>query len=151
MHSWYHSKLARSYTASWPAGLVRNPLPSVVFSMAEIGVDIIEIPRIAGAIERYGDRFLKRVYTAHEIARYRNRVPSLATRFAAKEAVMKVLGCGFRGVGWHDIEILSDPRGKPVVFLHGRAQVRAEALGIREVTVSLSDSKEYAVAMALGN
>jgi len=119
--------------------------------MAEIGVDIIEIPRIAGAIERYGDRFLHRIYTQREIDSYRNRIPSLATRFAAKEAVMKVLGTGFRGIGWHDIEILSDPRGKPVVMLHGRAQARAEAVGIRSVTVSLSDSKEYAVAMALGN
>lgn len=119
--------------------------------MAEIGVDIIEIPRIAGAIERLGHRFLRRVYTEREIARYRDRVPSLATRFAAKEAVMKVLGIGFRGLSWQDIEILSDPRGKPVVYLHGKAQARAEALGIRSVTVSLSDSKEYAVAMALGN
>ncbi|MBN1152936.1 MAG: holo-ACP synthase [Dehalococcoidia bacterium] len=119
--------------------------------MAEIGVDIIEIPRIAAAIERYGGRFLRRIYTDREIEQYRNRVPSLATRFAAKEAVMKVLGTGFRGVGWHDIEILSDPRGKPVVYLHGKARARAEALGIRSITVSLSDSKEYAVAMALGN
>ncbi len=119
--------------------------------MAEIGVDIIEIPRIAGAIERYGDRFLRRVYTPREIEKYRNRIPSLATRFAAKEAVVKVLGCGFRGVGWQDVEILSDARGKPVVVLHGRAKERAEALGIRSIAVSLSDSKEYAVAMALGN
>ncbi len=119
--------------------------------MAEIGVDIIEIPRIVAAIDRFGDRFLRRIYTEREIAKYRDRVPSLATRFAAKEAVMKTLGTGFRGIGWHDIEILSDPRGKPVVFLHGRALARAEALGIRSVTVSLSDSKEYAVAMALGN
>ncbi len=119
--------------------------------MAEIGVDIIEILRIASAIERYGDRFLKRVYTPLEIERYRSRTPSLATRFAAKEAVMKVLGTGFRGVCWHDIEILSDSRGKPVVNLHGRAQERAQCLGIRSITVSLSDSKEYAVAMALGN
>ena len=119
--------------------------------MAEIGVDIIEIPRIAAAIERHGDRFLRRIYTDREIEGYRNRVPSLATRFAAKEAVMKVLGVGFRGLGWHDIEVLSDPRGKPVVYLHGKAQARAEVLGIRSITVSLSDSKEYAVAMALGD
>jgi len=119
--------------------------------MAEIGVDVIEIGRIAGAIERYGERFLRRVYTAREIETYRDRVPSLATRFAAKEAVMKVLGTGYRGVSWHDIEILSDLRGKPVVTLHGRALARAEALGVRSISVSLSDSKEYAVAVALGN
>jgi holo-[acyl-carrier protein] synthase len=122
-----------------------------ILVMAEIGVDIIEIARIAGAIERFGDRFLRRVYTEHEIAKYRDRTSSLATRFAAKEAVMKVLGTGVRGVGWHDIEILSDERGKPVVFLHGRAAERARAIGIASVAVSLSDSKEYAVAVALGN
>lgn len=119
--------------------------------MAEIGVDIIEIPRIAEAMERFGDRFLRRVYTEQEIAKYRNRVSSLASRFAAKEAVMKVLGTGVRGVGWHDIEILSDERGKPTVILHGRALERADTLGIASVSVSLSDSKEYAVAVALGN
>ena len=119
--------------------------------MAEIGVDIIEIPRIARAIDRLGERFLRRIYTDRELQRYRNRVPSLATRFAAKEAIMKVLGTGFRGLSWQEIEILSAPSGKPVVHLHGKARTRAEALGIRSVTVSLSDSKEYAVAMAIGN
>jgi len=119
--------------------------------VTEIGVDLIEIPRIAGAIERFGDRFLRRVYTEREIAKYRDRVSSLASRFAAKEAVMKVLGTGVRGVGWHDIEILSDERGKPVVFLHGRAAERAQAIGISSIAVSLSDSKENAVAVALGN
>jgi holo-[acyl-carrier protein] synthase len=120
-------------------------------TVAEIGVDIIEIPRIAEAIERFGDRFLRRVYTEREIAKYRDRTSSLATRFAAKEAVMKVLGTGARGVGWHDVEILSDERGKPVVFLHGGAAERAQAIGIASIAVSLSDSKEYAVAVALGN
>ncbi len=119
--------------------------------MAEIGADIIEIARIAGAIDRFGERFLRRVYTEREIENYHDRIPSLATRFAAKEAVMKVLGTGYRGVGWHDIEILSSSRGKPMVVLHGRALARAEALGVRSVTVSLSDCKEYAMAVALGN
>ena len=119
-------------------------------SVAEIGVDIIEIPRIKTAIERFGDRFLRRVYTEAEITAYRTRLSSLATRFAAKEAVMKVLGTGARGVGWHDIEILSEPSGKPTVFLHGRARQRAAAIGIRTISISLSDSKEHAVAVALG-
>ncbi len=119
--------------------------------MAEIGVDVIEISRIEGAIARHGERFLRRLYTPREIEKYRDRIPSLATRFAAKEAIMKVLGTGYRGVGWHDIEILSDRRGKPVVYLHRGARERAYALGIRSVTVSLSDSREYAVAVALGN
>ena len=119
-------------------------------SVAESGVDIIEIPRIKTAIERFGDRFLRRVYTEAEITAYRTRPSSLATRFAAKEAVMKVLGTGARGVGWHDIEILSESSGKPTVFLHGRARQRAAAIGIRTISISLSDSKEHAVAVALG-
>ena len=119
--------------------------------MTEIGVDIIEIPRIAEAIERFGERFLRRVYTEREVAAYRKRTSSLATRFAAKEAVMKVLGTGMRGVSWHDIEILSAESGKPVVHLHGRALERFRTLGLQSITVSLSDSKEHAVAVALGS
>lgn len=118
--------------------------------MTEIGVDIIEIYRIAEAIERFGERFLRRVYTEREITAYRSRTSSLATRFAAKEAVMKTLGTGMRGVSWKDIEILSAESGKPVVHLHGRALERFESLGLKSMTVSLSDSKEYAVVVALG-
>ncbi|MBN1856896.1 MAG: holo-ACP synthase [Dehalococcoidia bacterium] len=118
--------------------------------MAEIGVDIIEIPRIEEAINRFGLRFLRRVYTEKEIETYRTRVSSLSTRFAAKEAVMKVLGTGMYGVGWKDIEILSAPSGKPMVHLHGRAQERLGSLGLKSITVSLSDSKEQAIAVALG-
>ncbi len=134
-----------------PGLKVAATVTQVVELMAEIGTDIIEIARIAGAIERYGDRFLRRVYTEREITSYRDRVPSLASRFAAKEAVMKVLGTGYRGVGWHDIEILSNRQGKPKVSLSGRALARAEALGIKSVVVSLSDCREYAMAVALGN
>ena len=119
--------------------------------MAEIGVDIIEIPRIEEAIERFGMRFLRRVYTEKEIDAYQKRVSSLCTRFAAKEAVMKVLGTGMYGVGWKDIEILSAPSGKPTVYLHGPAQARFESLGFKSITVSLSDSKEHAVAVTLGD
>ncbi len=118
--------------------------------MAEIGVDIIEIPRIEEAINRFGIRFLRRVYTENEIAAYQKRISSLATRFAAKEAVMKVLGTGMYGVGWKDIEILSAPSGKPTVYLHGRAQTRSESMGLKAITVSLSDNKEQAIAVALG-
>ncbi len=119
--------------------------------MPEIGVDIIEIPRIEEAIERFGDRFLRRVYTSAEIEKYRKRPSSLATRFAAKEAIMKVLGTGMRGVSWKDIEILSAPSGKPEVHLYGRAAERCATLGLTTITVSLSDSKEHAVAVALGS
>ena len=70
-----------------------------------IGIDIVEIPRIKGALERWGERFLQRIYTSQEIAYCRGRAPQLASRFAAKEAVMKALGTGIRGVGWREVEV----------------------------------------------
>ena len=80
---------------------------------------------------------------------FRGRAHELAARFAAKEAVMKALGTGARGVAWREIEVLSNHRGKPLVYLHGRAKQRAEAIGLRGLEVSLSHSHEYAVAMAV--
>lgn len=115
-----------------------------------IGVDIIEIRRVEHALSRWGDRFLRRVYTDAEISTYHGRVPSLASRFAAKEAIMKVLGTGARGIRWRDIEILNDTLGKPTVRLYDRAANRAQELRLTRFAVSLSDSKEYAVAMAMG-
>lgn len=115
-----------------------------------IGVDIIEVRRVEQALARGGDRFLRRVYTEAEIRAYRARVSSLASRFAAKEAIMKVLGTGARGVRWRDIEIMNDALGKPTVCLYGRAAERADELKLSSFCVSLSDSKDYAVATALG-
>ena len=110
------------------------------------GIDIIEIARIKKAVERWGEAFLHRVYTDAEIERYRQKPPSLAARFACKEAVMKLLGTGRRGVHWREIETLSQPGGKPVVNLYGRARRRASRLGLKEIAVSLSHSKEHAIA-----
>lgn len=110
------------------------------------GVDIAEVPRIAAALERWGDRFLARIYTPAEIQRYRHKPSSLASRFAAKEAVMKALGTGVRGVGWKEIEVLPDARGKPLVRLSGRAAARAEELGIVVWEISLTDTRELALA-----
>ncbi len=110
------------------------------------GIDIAEVPRIAAALERWGPRFLERVYTPAERERYAHKVLSLAARFAAKEAVMKALGTGVRGVGWKDIEILPDARGKPTVRLYGRGEARARALGIRVWEISLTHSRETALA-----
>jgi holo-[acyl-carrier protein] synthase len=123
-----------------------DPLPLAV------GVDLVEIARIARAIERWGDRFLERVYTPAEIARCRGRVPELAIRFAAKEAVSKALGVGIwwrGGIGWKDAETLSDPLGKPEVILHGRAIERARLLGLNQWAISLSHSDETAIAMVV--
>jgi holo-[acyl-carrier protein] synthase len=111
-----------------------------------VGVDIIEIGRIKEVVERWGETFLCRIYTEAELALYRNKPSSLAARFACKEAVMKLLGTGRRGVNWQEIETISLPGGQPQVNLYGRARNKAEGLGIKEIAVSLSHSKEYAIA-----
>ena len=114
--------------------------------MLSTGVDIIEIERVGRLLERYGQRFLDRVYTPEEIAYCRGRAPNLAARFAAKEATMKALGTGVRGVSWKDIEVVRHESGAPAIKLHGRAKLRAQRLGLQEIAVSLSHSREYAVA-----
>jgi holo-[acyl-carrier protein] synthase len=116
-----------------------------------IGTDIIEIERIRDAIERYGERFLNRVFTPDELEIYGHLVHALAASFASKEAVMKVLGTGNRGVAWREIESLNHPSGKPFIRLNGRAQKVADELGITEIDVSLSHCKEYATAVAIGS
>jgi holo-[acyl-carrier protein] synthase len=120
-------------------------------AMFHIGVDLVEIDRIQAAIERWGKRFTMRVYTPAERAHCRNRTPELAARFAAKEAVMKALGTGIRGVGWREIEVLPDPNGKPLVYLYGGAQRKAKELGLRNLAISLSHSREYAIASVIGD
>jgi holo-[acyl-carrier protein] synthase len=115
-----------------------------------IGIDIIEIARIEQAISRWQTSFLKRVYTPAEIDHY-HKMRSLAARFAAKEAVMKALGTGTKGLHWKDIEILSDNDGAPFVQLYGKAHQKSQEAGIRGFSVSLSHSKEYATAIVIGN
>ncbi|MBN1862705.1 MAG: holo-ACP synthase [Dehalococcoidales bacterium] len=118
--------------------------------MPYIGVDIIALVRIEGAIARWGDCFLKRVYTAAELELCGGHVPSLTSRFAAKEAVIKALGGLSQGFTWRDIEILSDPRGRPLINLYGSMRERAGGLGVDRMEVSLSDCDEYAVAFVFG-
>jgi holo-[acyl-carrier protein] synthase len=115
-----------------------------------IGTDIIEIIRIRETIERWGERFLHRVYTISELKTYNSRPHSLAACFAGKESVMKVLGTGARGVAWREIEVLHHESGKPFVTLHGRAIEAADKLGVKEIDISLSHSRDYATAMAIG-
>jgi len=119
-------------------------------SMNAVGVDIIEIERVERALNRFGGRFLARIYTSLEVAFCRGRTSELAARFAAKEAVMKALGTGARGLAWREIEVLPNHRGKPLVYLHGRAAERAERIGLDELDISLSHSREYAVAFVVG-
>ena len=114
------------------------------------GVDIIEIKRVEKVALSYGDRFLKRIYTDGEIKYCRGRAPQLASRFAAKEAVMKALGTGIRGVGWRDVEVTRKRGMAPDIKLHGRAQKRASEIGLKGLAISLSHSKEFAVASVIG-
>jgi holo-[acyl-carrier protein] synthase len=119
--------------------------------MLSVGVDVVETHRIARALARWGDRFLAHVYTHAEVEYCGNHVPELAVRFAAKEAVSKALGTGLRGVTWREMEVLPDSRGKPLVRLHGRAKKRAEELGLDEFAISLSHSRQYAIAFVVAS
>ncbi len=114
-----------------------------------IGIDIIEIARIQSAIDHWGERFLHRIYTEPELRLCRKKPSRLAGRFAGKEAVMKALGTGIKGVSWREIEILAEPSGKPLVNLYGKAQDKADELGLDKLAISLSDSKEYAIAFVV--
>jgi holo-[acyl-carrier protein] synthase len=114
----------------------------------ELGIDIVQVARIRDALARFGARFASRVMTADEAAYVRSDAERLAGRWAAKEAVSKVLGLGVRGIGWRDIEIVRLPTGQPSVRLHGRALARGRQLGMGEIAVSISHEREYAVAAA---
>jgi holo-[acyl-carrier protein] synthase len=113
------------------------------------GIDAIELDRVKRTFERHPERFLARVYTEYEIAYCRGRINELAVRFAAKEAMMKALGTGVRGVGWREIEVLSDRRGKPLIYLHGGAAERAAYLGMGPAEVSLTHSDTVAFAFVV--
>ena len=119
-----------------------------------LGTDIVEVERIAKMIADHGDHFLERVFTPGEIAHCSGRkesAPHYAGRWAAKEAVMKVLGTGFTTeVGWTDIEVVTEPSGRPVIVLHGTTRDVATRLGIDRMLVSISHTKNYATATAIG-
>jgi holo-[acyl-carrier protein] synthase len=114
------------------------------------GVDLAEVPRIRASIERFGARFVERIYTAGEIAyveRKANRFERYAARFAAKEAGMKAIGTGWkRGVTWRDFEVANLPSGRPTLRLHGAAARIAEKLGVRNVSLSLTHTSELGMA-----
>jgi len=117
--------------------------------MLRTGIDLIEIERVRDLLERYGRRFLERVFTSQEIAEVGENVASLAGRFAAKEAVSKALGTGIGAVAWREIEILRGPRREPLLHLHGGAARLAGELGLQEWSLSISHSQTDAVAMAV--
>ena len=132
-------------------GRMSDPsLPVPPAGTTELGIDIIRVDRIVKALEKHGRRFPLRVLTPAEDAYVRDRPENLAGRWAAKEAVSKVLGLGVRGVGWREIEIVRLPTGQPTVRLHDRALRRAQQLGMERIAVSISHEHEYAVAIAFG-
>lgn len=117
------------------------------------GVDLCEVPRMEAAVVRHGNRFLERIFTAREIAyadRKANRFERYAARFAAKEAGMKALGTGWHGgIAWRDFEVINLPSGRPTLEFHGRAAEVAAKLGVRHVALSLTHTKEQALAMVV--
>jgi holo-[acyl-carrier protein] synthase len=114
------------------------------------GIDLVEIVRIKESLERYGERFLDRIYTAAEQAycmRKRNAAESLAARFAAKEAGAKALGTGIsHGISWREIEVVREPGGRPNLRFHGRAAQIAAHLGVARAALSLTHTAQLAVA-----
>jgi holo-[acyl-carrier protein] synthase len=117
------------------------------------GIDIAEVPRIRQSIERFGDRFLQRIFTAGEI-RYcdskMNRFERYAARFAAKEAAMKALGTGWNhGVRWRDCEVVRMPGGRPTIAFHGKAGEFAAKLGMKNAALSITHTAEQAIAQVI--
>jgi holo-[acyl-carrier protein] synthase len=115
-----------------------------------IGVDIVEIDRVRQAIARWGDRFLRRVYTEAELQRYHNKPASLAARLAGKEAVAKALQ-ETEGLSWQHIEVLSTADGTPKLHLYGRAKEQAGKLGLESLAITLAHSRDYAIAFVVGS
>jgi holo-[acyl-carrier protein] synthase len=119
-----------------------------------IGTDLIEIARVRASIERFGEQFLDRIFTPDEIAychhKRRNAAESFAARFAAKEAGAKALGTGIsRGIGWREIEVRRAPGQRPELVFHGRAAERAQAMGVRRSSLSLTHARELAMAVVV--
>ena len=115
-----------------------------------LGFDATDIPRIREVFQRYGDRFLRRILTEGEVAyctRRRDPVPHIAGRFAAKEAAMKALGLGWRGLAFQDIEVGRDAHGKPLIAFHGRALERSRALDVLSAEVTITHGRDIAAAV----
>jgi holo-[acyl-carrier protein] synthase len=118
-----------------------------------VGTDLVETKRVQDSIDRFGERFVERIFTAGEIAycnRKRNSAESFAARFAAKEAGAKALGTGIsRGVSWKEFEVRRETSGRPTLHLSGRAAELAEAMGVRKIQLSLTHSRELAMAVVV--
>lgn len=117
------------------------------------GIDLVNLDRIEQMIERHGERFLERVFTARErsdATTVKNRIEKLAGRFAAKEAIMKLVGTGWRdGVAWTDIEVVNNPLGRPEVTISGKIKELAETMGLGPITLSITHTGNFAMASAV--
>ena len=117
------------------------------------GIDLVDFPRIEEMVKRHGERFVSKVFTASEQAysqASKNGMEKLAGRFAAKEAILKLMGTGWRGkIAWTDIEIVNNPSGQPEVKLSGEVEKIAEKLGIRHISVSITHTANFAIASAV--
>ena len=114
------------------------------------GIDICEVPRIKASIERFGEKFIQRIFTPREIAyvsKKANKYERYAARFAAKEAGMKAIGTGWRkGVRWQDFEVVNEPSGKPTLVFHGKAKEFADRLGVTNIALSLTHTAQQGMA-----
>jgi len=117
------------------------------------GIDLVDFPRIKDMVEQHGERFVNRVFTATEQAyaeANKARIEKLAGRFAAKEAILKLMGTGWRGkIAWTDIEIVNNPAGQPEVTLTGEVEKIANKLGIKHISVSITHTANFAIASAV--
>lgn len=136
--------------ASARAGGADDASPTSRPVAVTVGVDLLERARFLATCERFGERFLTRVFTPAERALARGRVERLAGRFAAKEACAKALGTGIGAIAWHEIEVLRQPSGKPTLRLHGAAVAHAEALGLSAFDLSISDTHGHVMAVVVG-
>jgi holo-[acyl-carrier protein] synthase len=135
-----------------PAGVAGLPVPLTLPQGVNValGIDMIEVERVRNVLTHHRERFLKRVFTEQEIMQCHGRVPRLAGRFAAKEAISKALGTGMHGIAWREMEILQLVSGRPTVRLHGNAMRRARELGLTAFDVSISDLAQFSIAIAIG-
>lgn len=118
-----------------------------------LGIDLCRIDRVARFLERYGERFTRRCFTAHEIAscaRYRDNAQNYAALIAVKEAASKALGTGWRrGVHWKNFEVMHEPSGKPVLRVHGRAAELASEMGVRNINISITHDAGVSAAVVI--
>jgi holo-[acyl-carrier protein] synthase len=129
-----------------------KPFGYACYVILGTGVDLCEVPRIKASFERFGRRFLERIFTEREIAYCEskaNKFERFAARFAAKEAGMKALGTGWRGVAWKEFEVGNLPSGRPTLRLHGNAEKIARQMGVANVALSITHTEEQSLAIVI--